>query len=380
MDLVPAQTIDVQVTRINRFGLGVARANGMSLRIPGVLASERVKVRILRGHKGIFAAEVAAVLAAAPGRRAAPCPVYGRCGGCDLQHMDYATQLALKADWVREACVGLAGGVIHPVVPSPNEFDYRNRVTLHRSKAGIGYHRRGSHEIVPITSCPLASPALNKKIAAASELGNTAPANHAGRQRGRIPLLPSEDTPFELREDAGATFTQANALLNPELTRIVAHAARWRKSQNILELYAGSGNFSFTLAEIAHTVTAVEGNATAHMEAQARKKSSPHESTAQRVSFRHAEVRGFIFELIQAHEHFDTIVCDPPREGLGDLATRLVELGAGRIVLISCELESFVRDARALMSKGYRLDEITPLDMFPQTQHVEIVGKLVKPI
>lgn len=381
MDFVPGQIIDVQVARINRFGLGVAEVDGVGLRIPHVLAGETVRARVGKGRKGIFEAEVAEVLAAAPGRRAAPCPVYGRCGGCDLQHMEYAAQLALKTAWVREACAGLAAGVIHPVAPSPREFGYRSRVTLHRSKAGIGYHRRGSHEIVPIKTCPLATPALNQKIAAAGlPISPEVPIPIHAPEPMREASLPPGGMPFELREDMGATFTQANALLNPELIRIVAHAARWRKSQNILELYAGSGNFSFALASICRNLTAVEGDAVAHAAAQARKKRLVDDganASAHRIRFHRAEVRDFVFELIQAKERLDTIVCDPPREGLGDLATRLLELGAGRIVLISCELESFVRDAKALLGNGYRLDEITPLDMFPQTRHAEIVGKFL---
>jgi tRNA/tmRNA/rRNA uracil-C5-methylase (TrmA/RlmC/RlmD family) len=355
MGLTPGQIIDVRIARINRFGLGVAEAAGVALRVPGGLTDELVQVRVGRVRKGMCEVEIIKILDASTERRAAPCPVYGMCGGCDLQHMEYNAQLTLKMQWVREACTGLAAGVIHDIAPSPQEFGYRGRVTLHGDGKLIGYHRRGAQEIVPITACPLATAALNAKIAVTVPFSGT----------------------LELREAAGAGFVQPNALLNPELIRVVKTAAAGRKSQSILELYAGSGNLSFALAEVARTVLAIEGNASAHAEALAGKKlrDTP---VARHIRFQHGEVSDAIFQLIQARESFDTIVADPPREGLGTLAGRLHLLSAERIVLISCELESFVRDAKALLAKDYRLDAVTPLDMFPQTRHVEIVGKFLK--
>lgn len=285
------------------------------------------------------------------------CPVFGICGGCDLQDKTYGEQLKLKQSWVLKALDGF-GCRVAPIIASPQEFSYRSRITLHKQGEAIGFYKRASHEVVAIINCPLANDAVNLKLSRIT----------AGEFKGKSEL--------ELRDDQSAGFTQVNTEQNKNLIKTVAEFVGVGKRLKILELYAGGGNLSFALAKDRGSVLAIEGDAAAVECARQRlKKPEQHESRKiKNISFCHSPVHDAVFELSQKLESFDVVVCDPPREGMTKTAPVLPRLKAQRIVYVSCEVNSFVKDARVLIDRGYALKEVVPLDMFPQTRHVEVVG------
>ncbi len=275
------------------------------------------------------------------------CPVFGVCGGCDLQDKPYAEQLKLKQSWVVKALQGLDCRVA-PIIASPKAFGYRSRVTLHRQGEAIGFYKRASHDVVAISHCPLASDAVNLKLSRVTAQDFSGAAT------------------LELRDDNGAGFTQVNAEQNQNLIKTVTGFVGAGKRLKILELYAGGGNLSFALAKDHGSVLAIEGDAAAITCARRTKTKN--------ISFLHSPVHDAVFDLGQKLENFDIVVCDPPREGLTKTAALLPRFKASRIVYVSCEVNSFVKDARVLIERGYVLKEVVPLDMFPQTRHVEVVG------
>lgn len=282
------------------------------------------------------------------------CQHYGVCGGCDLQHWSYARQLAFKEERVRKIFERFPQVIFHKIVPSPQEYAYRNRVTLHSDGVKFGFYKKKTHDLVAIQDCAIASPVVNQKMTA-------------------LQTLPPGD--FEVREDELATaFIQVNTEQNTNLQNLVVTAARFQKTQRILELYAGAGNLSFPLSKICRELIAIEGNRVAVQAAQKRKATQKN----RKVSFVCGDVYEEAYRLITDYEKFDTLVCDPPRGGLGDVAGLLPKFGADKIVMVSCEPHTLVRDACVLRSKGFLLKEISTLDMFPQTHHIEVVALFVR--
>jgi 23S rRNA (uracil1939-C5)-methyltransferase len=349
-----AQTLSLHIDRVNVFGLGVAQKDKQTYHVPFVLAGEEVEVMPRGKKRDVVTCELVRVIAPSPKRALPPCEIFGLCGGCELQHVSYDEQLSLKASWVKEMFVKFPHAEIASIVASPNEYFYRNRITLHRDGNQIGFHKRFSHDVVPVKKCWIASEALNEKIKNLS--------------------LPQEQE-CELREDDfKSSFVQVNSLQNENLIRTVASLATAKKSARLLELYAGQGNLTFALSEIAKTVLAIEGEKAAVAQAEARRIALQNKS----ISFQCAPVYDALFSLAEAYEVFDTVVCDPPREGLRDATFVLPRLKPQRIVYVSCEPYALVRDAVTLESKSYKLKKIVPLDMFPQTHHVEVVALFEK--
>lgn len=355
MEKTPPETLTVRIDRINRFALGVAESPYGPVRVPCTLPGEEVRIRLLTRKHGIWEAELSEVIHPSPLRVPAPCQHFARCGGCDLQQMDYDSQLKLKNEWVQSALHKIQVGMLSDISPSPSPFGYRNRITLHHDKKAWGFYRRHSHTLETVRHCPIASTALNHRL---SQLCDN--------------VLQGPES-FELREDDATSFVQVNSAMNALLIQEVLRATAGNRRQRILELYAGAGNFTFALAAQCREIIALEGNADAVNQAELRLKNLQQA----KISFVQREILAGVHEWIEQAERFDTIVCDPPRGGLGAVAALLPRLGATRIVHISCDLDAFVRDAHNLIHQGFSLRTVTPLDMFPQTRHMEIVGEFV---
>lgn len=280
------------------------------------------------------------------------CEYFGICGGCDLQDLSYPEQLKLKSDSVRRMLKNFDDVEIAEIIPSSKEYFYRNRVTLHHDGKNFGFYRGHTHEVVPIKKCVIANESVNQKI---SGLGKS--------------VLGGPQT-FEIREDDSSVFLQVNSSQNKNLIEAVLSFCHGKKSQKILELYCGAGNLTFSLAEVCRQITAVDLDGKAIELAEHKRQ----ETNNKKINFVERDVVDFVFRMSQDLEKTDVIVCDPPRAGLKSAANTVCQLGATRIVYVSCNPESFCRDAQIFQGKNYQLKKVLPLDMFPQTRHVELVG------
>lgn len=356
MDTMP-DTLLLPIERVNAYGLGVAVHAGVKYYVAGTLAGEEVEAKPLRKQGGGWNCELVRVVKASPERVSPVCGVFGICGGCDLQHASYAHQLELKEAWVREIFSRFAAVRVLKIAASAREWRYRNRVTLHHDGRAVGFRKKASHDVVAVSDCPIASEAINAQLV-------NLPAQ----------ILAGPDT-VELREDGlRGAFAQVNTLQNQTLLDAVARFARGKKSQKILELYSGAGNLTFTLAALAKEVTAVEGDAQAVRRAEARRIAQKIKN----VNFICGQAFERVYELAEKCREFETIVCDPPREGLRDVVKLLPRFGAVKVVYVSCEPHALAREASILESKGYVLKTLAPIDMFPQTRHVEVVAEFIK--
>lgn len=318
----------------------------MTVFVPFAAPGERVRVRVLRRQKRFLEAELLEVLEPAPERVTPRCPHFTHCGGCDLQHLDYSAQLALKQAMVEGALRKARLEVpVAPIVPS-HPYGYRQRVTLHCAEGRPGYFARRSHTLIPLQSCPVLTPELEQRC---RELPASLP-----------------DGVLTLGGEVAGAFSQGNAEVNSALVALVEEVAQKRGARSAYDLYAGAGNFALPLAQRGLAVTAVEREGALVQAGRAKAQSLGLE-----LPFVQAEVEAF---LKGKPAPVELVVADPPRTGLGDLVTALPT--ADTLVLISCDLACGTRDLARLVEHGWRLEQVVPLDMFAQTAQIELLSVL----
>ena len=363
-------------------GDGLVRVEGRVVFVPFTLPGEEVRLEIVSRRRSFAAGELREVLRASPRRVEPPCPVFGTCGGCAWQHIDYGEQLRLKAALAGEALarVGRLGPADLPAsgvpLPAPSApYGYRNRVQLHLDRQGrLGYLRRGSHELVPVRGCPIAAPPIDAWLA---DPGRRLP---SGRERFQVfgfegglavegagagPLrVQVLGRPFELQAEA---FFQSNLGLLPGL---VTAAVEGLSGRRVLDLYSGVGLFAAFLAASFDEVVAVEESPLS--------LSYARRNVPARASFHAARVEDWIRSPAAAGEA-DAALVDPPRSGLSPAVVRfLLERRPARLSYVSCDAATLARDLGRLLAGGYRLEELRLFDFYPQTAHLEALARLVR--
>jgi 23S rRNA (uracil1939-C5)-methyltransferase len=355
------------------------------------------------------------VIEASPHRVAPPCPYFGECGGCQLQHADYQHQLELKRQVVDEAWAraGLRlppDTVVHGM-EDPWRYRIRGEFEAVAGSGGwrFGFHRMRSHSVLPIDSCLIHDARIERALPAFAQAANelkvtglqnlllTVEPNGKGlmwrlRFHGREPKWPREDfahrvaellpevvllddamsfefwgLTFRVRSD---TFVQTNYEQMLVLYRTALDMLGAGSKDRVLDLYAGIGTISVAIARAASAVTAIEEN--------------PHAVQLGRLNARinsaHVEYMPgkveTVLRQIKLGQH-QAVILDPPRAGCEPAAlAELIRLGTERLVYVSCEPSTHARDLVALVRGGYRVRRAAIVDMFPQTYHIESVALL----
>ena len=333
-------------------GAGVGRLpDGRVCFVHGTLPGERVLVRITKEKKNHAEAEVVRILEASLRRVAPKCPVYGECGGCALQHASYDLQLEIKTAQVRELLrrfAKLPEAPVDQILPSPAEWGYRNRISIHADRQRIGFFHRKSRDLVDVAHCPLASEEVNARLA---ELRQNPP-------RG--------ETRLTLRETgAPFGFSQVNTAAAELLAATVIEmcgSGEW-----LVDAYCGSGFFAKRLLEHFQKVTGLEWSQGAVAEA---KRSATEKETYLPGAVENSLAR----VLSEAPLAGTTLLVDPPAEGLSpDVARAILENPPARLVYVSCDPATFSRDAAKFLER-YTLSRVQPVDMFPQTAEIELAA------
>jgi 23S rRNA (uracil1939-C5)-methyltransferase len=390
---------EVTVEKLVYGGEGLARLEGRVVFAPFVLPGERVRVQTWREQPGLVRAQTLEVLEPVAERVAAPCPVFGRCGGCHYQHAPYEYQLAAKrailADQLRRL------GKMEPpeeiAVAAAEPWGYRNRAQLHIEGRHIGYREAGSHSLCEIGQCPIASPKINEAIGVLAgmlrdsrwpkfvrsleiftderqvqlnvlDTGQPVAKRFFDWCAEKIPGLVEGALDYQGRFRVSRnSFFQVNRFL---LDRLVEVALEGAEGDTALDLYAGVGLFSLALARGFREVTAVESGYTAVQDLQFNAE------RAGRANLR-AE-RQTAEEYLQKLERApDFVLLDPPRAGLGKaVVRRLAELRPRQISIVSCDPATLARDLAGLAAAAYRVERMTMVDLFPQTFHLETVVRL----
>jgi tRNA/tmRNA/rRNA uracil-C5-methylase (TrmA/RlmC/RlmD family) len=349
--------VELQVTDVAFGGKGVARANGKAVFVPYVVDGETVSANITREHKKFLEAELESIVTASPHRVEPRCPYFRRCGGCVYQHIGYEHQLALKWRQVKETLRrigGLQDPPMRPFIPSPIEYEYRNRITVHVRDGVIGFFRRESNKLLDIERCPIA---LNEVNAQLVEL------------RGSRP----REGHYALRASVGPrVFTQANEAVAAAMLDLVDRLLG-SATGTLIDAYCGAGFFSKRLRTRFGKVIGIDWDE--HAVAAARQDAGENEMYI--AADVEAELGARLRSLASAsREENNALIVDPPATGLSKMILQtLIERQPTQLIYVSCNPATLARDLAAL-KESFRIDSITPLDMFPQTAEIECVAHL----
>ncbi len=396
-------------------GTAVAREDGKVWLVSYALPGEVVEAEPRGRQGGAAVAAATRVIESSPHRVAAPCPYFGACGGCQLQHAAYAHQLELKRQVVEEAW-SRAGLRLPPdtaVLGMEDPWRYRIRGEFEAvaSPHGwrFGFHRMRSHSVLAVDGCMIHDARIERALPAfaqaAGELQLKGLQNllltiePAGpglmwriRFHGREPRWPREDfarrvgellPDMVLLDDAmtlefwnltlrarSDTFVQTNYRQMLVLYRTALDMLAAKDGDRVLDLYAGIGTLSVAAAREGAQVTAIEENPHAVQlgRLNARINAAPVEYSGGKVEEALREVR---------LGRYSAALLDPPRAGCEPAAVaELIRLGLDRLVYVSCEPSTHARDLAALVRGGYRVRRAAIVDMFPQTYHIESVALL----
>ena len=388
------QEIELRIDSLTNLGAGVGRIDGWVVFVPFSLPGELVKARVFRNDKSFSQADLVEVLEPSPDRVTPGCPLFGECGGCQYQHLSYDKQLAWKTRQVGELMKYMAA-ITFPVndcLSSEQTWNYRSKITPHFDQprngeiGPIGFLHIGTRSrIIDVPQCPIAMDVINRELPAIRE-GLRARANTF--KRGATVLLRATEDRVETDFRAVATehvgdlefqflagdFFQNNPFILPAFTGYVAKQAAAGGAKFLVDAYCGSGLFSLTLAKDFEQVAGVEVSETSCE--WARKNAAANSITNAKFLTASAEA---IFDQIAFPAAETAVVIDPPRKGCTpEFIDQLVKFGPARVVYVSCDPATQVRDLKQLSEGGYQLADVQPFDLFPHTRHLECVMTLVK--
>lgn len=439
----------IEITSLSSEGAGVGRYGAMAVFVSGALPNETVRARAIKIAKSYAVAITIEIISPSPERVTPPCSVFGKCGGCTLQHLSYDSQCRVKRTIVVDALQRLGGvsgadEIVRPTIPSTSEFSCRNKAAFPACKtnAGVafGFFAPRSHRVVPIDCCPLQAHGVNSvmsavkdwadahKVPAYDESSNTGVLRHAICRTStldqlmavivttgelparddlieRLSSLPgmtsivhninAQDTnvitgprfeviwgaphleekllDFTFRVSA-ESFLQVNPQQAEALYREALRMAELDGSERVVDAYCGIGTITLPLAAHSKSVTGVEIVERAIEDAHINASSND----VTNAEFVCAAAEEWLPEW-SLNNGIDVLVLDPPRKGC-DLALLDAASKAQpkRIVYVSCNPATLARDVKILREGGYELLEAQPVDMFPQTAHIETVALLKK--
>lgn len=408
--LATVDEVELTIEKLVAGGDGLGRWEGVPLFVPRSAPGDRLRVAITERRPDYGRGEIVAILEPGPGRREAPCPFFVRCGGCDLQHLEDALQVELKAAAVLET-LSRIGGVELPVEPeviAGAAWGYRLRTQLHvdpsKEPAGavpvagpeagsrgpaVGYFERGSHQLVPVDRCPILVPelesllpALPRRLAEAAGATGRPPRrlDLAAGDGGAVSAAPVvEGLPHgEVTVSAGGftygfdarSFFQSHRGLVDRLVAAALGPEEWT-GDTAYDLYCGVGLFTLPLARRYRQVLGVEGDRVAIRYARRNVRKNGLDN----VEIQAVAVESWAGELPAGA---DRVVVDPPRAGLhAAVLQALLDRPPARITYVSCHAATLARDLRKLGGL-YRIDHLTLLDLFPQSGHMEAVVQLAR--
>jgi len=415
------------IDRLSFGPAGVGRVDGKVVFVPRTVPGDEVVISIDSQKKNYATGKVLEIRVPSQHRRQPPCPHASLCGGCPWQHIDYQEQLRAKESLVEEQLrrIGRLKDVpLLPIVASPQEWRYRQRIRLRIDRSGrVGFVALHSHEVVEIDSCLVAWEGVSLHLRLLRdwlaslhtmveqvELAVEEPL--AQSQDQRIVIIAQTEGLFCREDDQscrnflaahaeiagvfmqgkgwrrrwgnttrslgseeellahGSAFTQVNAAVNRLLVESVLQLSDVQASDRVIELYCGSGNFSVPLARHAHELIGIEQVPAAII--SARKNAT--RSGVTNTRFLQDSARNGVQALLRSGINGDVIVLDPPRSGAAEVVDDLPRFGARVITYVSCDPTTLARDLRSLSQYGYQLRAVQPIDMFPQTYHVEVVA------
>jgi 23S rRNA (uracil1939-C5)-methyltransferase len=356
---------DLRIEDVAFGGKGVAREHGKAVFVPYTIEGELVCAEIVREKKQFAEAELVEVKESSPDRVEPQCPYFGRCGGCAYQHISYEHQLAIKWRQVRDALqrIGKLKDVpMRPMIPSPEQYGYRNRITVHAQDGVVGFFRRDSHRLIDIEHCPISSDEVNRALA---EL--------------RVERV--RDGHYTLRAASGPRiFSQTNDTVANALRDLIVDLVP--SDQDLLiDAYCGAGFFAKALLDKFERVVGIDWDRFAI--------SAAKENATEKETYIAGDVESRLAATLRQTRKDDlqitpavtdrrslTVIVDPPATGLSaNVRNAILEIAPTTLIYVSCNPPTLARDLKELQHR-FAINSITPLDMFPQTAEIEVAAQL----
>lgn len=399
---------EVTPTTLTYGGDAMARlADGRAVFVPFALPGEHVRIRLTEEKRGFARAELVEILEASPHRISPRCIHFGVCGGCHYQHLAYADQLKAKTEILRDQLVRIGKIEDPPVretVASPSPWNYRNHVQFHLTDDGkLGYVTAQNPSVFPIVECHLPEGPINSfwpELTFEPDTAISRVSVRTGKADDLILILESEfPEPPELEIEAdvsvahvyaentvviagndhttlsvlnrdfrvsASSFFQVNTAMAEKMVNHLLARLPLTQSPTLLDIYCGAGLFSAFLAPKCGRVIGIESS-----------PSACEDFVFNLDEFDHVELyEGSAEEVVpQLEASPDIVLVDPPRAGLGkEVLDGILKLSPRVIAYVSCDPSTLARDAARLINGGYRLREVTPFDLFPQTFHIESIS------
>ena len=341
--------------------------------VPFVLVGEVVEVAITEVKKNFARAKLLRVVQPSPERVEPACRHFAQCGGCQYQHVDYAVQLQWKHKQIADLFQRIGGfeqARVAPVIPCPQPYGYRNRIMIRsqwnkpEQKLNIGFVRWDCGLVEDIEECKIAEPALNEEIRRVRA--------HPPPKGGIKIVLRVSPENWDVPPDS---FFQNNLSLLPKLVETVRGFLGASGARQLVDLYCGVGFFGIELADAVESFVGVEYD-------QRAIQSARRNAAARKINngeFIASAVEAALPELLKKFSPEQTaVLLDPPRKGCWPQTLQLLrEMNPAQVIYISCHPATMARDLNILCGNGvFELVRVQPLDMFPQTQHVECVADL----
>jgi 23S rRNA (uracil1939-C5)-methyltransferase len=409
------EIIDLTLTAMAHGGSALGRHEGRVIFVPYAIPGERVRVEIVETRTRWARSRLLKVLQPSPHRVESPCPYFGpgKCGGCQFQHIDYEAQAEFKHQVLIDQLArvgGLSQVKVHDCIGAADPWAYRNHAQFSVTPEGqLGFLMADSHDVIPVKECLILDPLLDDLWAALDmewpqlrRLGLRC-GSGTGDLMAVFELDQYEDFDIEVdfpvscvllladgevavlmgkaylvehaagrdyRVSAGSFF-QVNTAGAEALVELVRDMLAPTTQDTLLDLYCGVGLFGLALAEQVGTVIGVESDRSAAADFRTNAEGLDH------VELIEGQVEQALTGLDRS---VDLIVADPPRSGAGkEVIGQIARLAPRRVVYVSCDPATLARDARHLSDSGYDLQEVQPVDLFPQTYHIESVALFTRP-
>jgi len=368
-------------------GEGFARHDGRAVFISGGIPGEEVAVEVLLERRRRIWGRVVEVFSPSPHRVTPRCPLFGTCSGCQWQHISYERQLEIKKDLVLRHLrrhLDAAHLPVAPVLPGP-PWHYRNhnRYTI-RSGEEIGFVQRETYKFIPVRHCFIAHDMINGLVGRLQGhyLGTSQLSIRVGVNTGQYliqPRLEPSDIPVATGQPyyeeellgkrfrvSAASFFQVNTAQAERIAETVREMLELSGEELVIDAYAGVGTLGILVAPLAAKVVCIEESAAAVADARVNIQGI---SNLEYIQGKTEQV------LPQLEAAASAVILDPPRSGCQRPALEaLAELRPRRVVYVSCNPSTLARDLAFLCGRGFRLLQIRPIDMFPQTYHVECIA------
>jgi tRNA/tmRNA/rRNA uracil-C5-methylase (TrmA/RlmC/RlmD family) len=370
MALQLGQRLELEIVDIAFGGEGVARLDDFVIFVPFVIRGERVQAEIIELKKKFARARLLSVVTSSPERVQPKCEYFTQCGGCNYQHISYPEQLRIKGKQIRDLFqrVGRLETVVQEVIGSPREYGYRNRIMIRsqwnkpEQRLNIGFIRYYDRLVEDIDHCPISEPEVSDAIKRVR--ANPPP------KGGIKVVLRKHPEDWEVPRDS---FFQNNFFLLPELVKTVRNYLNDGPSRFLVDLYCGVGFFGIAAADCVERFVGVEMDKRAIDAARVNASRRNIRNGDFRLGDAPALLPAIVAEFPANHT---TVLIDPPRTGCPPESLRLLaEKRLAQIIYVSCHPATLARDLNVLCADGvYEVKRVQPLDMFPQTQHVECVA------